>query len=169
MTTETLPEEMADESSESRTPKRRWAVIGLVAVLVIGIVGAWALWPARGEDVRAGTTVVTNDGMAAKYGIDITMIGVTAAGGMVDFRYQVVDPDKADQVVHDLDLFPKMVNEETGATLVLRSLPHSHNQRLDLGGNYFFLVPNANNAVRPGDSVTLVIGDLRLEHVIAEG
>jgi hypothetical protein len=168
MTTDTLPE-VAGESAEISRPRRRLAVIGLVLLLVIGVLGAWALWPARGDDVRAGTTLVTTEGMAAKYGIDVTMIGVTAAGGMVDFRYQVVDPDKADQVVHDLDLFPKMVNEETGATLVLRSLPHSHNQKLDLGGNYFFLVPNAQNAMHPGDSVTLVVGDLRLEHVIVEG
>ena len=158
-----------DEATAKRRPTRRWTALGLVLVLVVGALGAWALWPGRGQDVRAGTTLVSSEGMAAKYGIDVTMVGVTAAGGMVDFRYQVVDPDKADQVVHDLDLFPKMVNEETGATLVLRSLPHSHSQKLDLGGNYFFLVPNAQNAMHPGDSVTLVVGDLRLEHVIVEG
>ena len=39
--------------------------------------------------------------MAARYGIDVTLVAVTAAGGLIEFRYQVVDPDKADRVVHD--------------------------------------------------------------------
>ncbi|MEO8108294.1 MAG: hypothetical protein ABI720_13375, partial [Actinomycetes bacterium] len=125
--------------------------------------------PGRAADIRSGTEVVTAEGLAAKYGIDVTLIGVTAAGGMIDFRYQVVDPDKADPVVHDLDLFPKLIVEDTGATLILRSLPHSHNQKLELGGNYFFLMPNAQNAITAGSAVTLVIGDVRLEHVIVQG
>ncbi|MEO8328862.1 MAG: hypothetical protein ABI586_02545, partial [Candidatus Nanopelagicales bacterium] len=143
--------------------------LGLVIVLVVGLVGVWLLRPGRPADVRSGTDLVTTQGLAARYGIDVTLIGVTAAGGMVDFRYQVVDPDKADQVVHDLALFPKLVEEDTGATLVMRSLPHSHNQQLELGGNYFFLLPNASNALHPGSSVTLVIGDVRVEHVIVQG
>jgi hypothetical protein len=156
------------ETPEMRPPARRWIAFGLVVALVVGLVGIWFLRPGRAADIRSGTEVVTAEGLAARYGIDVTLIGVTAAGGMVDFRYQVVDPDKADQVVHDIDLFPKLINEETGATLILRSLPHSHSQRLDLGGNYFFLLPNAENAFTEGSQVTVVIGDVRLEHVIVK-
>ncbi len=171
MSVDTLPEETAPASEEPSIGlgRRRWVAVGLVFVLVIGLVGFWFLRPGRAADVRSGTEVVTSQGLAARYGIDVTLIGVTAAGGMIDFRYQVVDPDKADQVIHDLDIFPKIVEEDTGATLVMRSLPHSHNQQLELGGNYFFLLPNASNALHPGSSVTLVIGDVRLEHVIVQG
>lgn len=154
---------------ETHQPARRWIALGLVIALIVGLLGVWFLRPGRAADIRSGTEVVTAEGLAARYGIDVTLVGVTAAGGLVDFRYQVIDPEKADQVIHDLDLFPKIVVEETGATLVMRSLPHSHNKELELGGHYFFLMPNAQNAITVGSAVTLVIGDVRLEHVIVQG
>jgi hypothetical protein len=165
--TDARPEPGADPRQKGR---RHWLLaVGLVAVLlVIGGISAKVLWPEGKVDVRAGTTLVTAKGMAARYGIDVTLIGVTAAGGLIDFRYQVVDPDKANPIIHDLDLFPKLVVEDTGATLGLRSLPHSHKAELELGGTYFFLLPNANNAIHQGSRVTLVIGDARLEHIVAK-
>jgi hypothetical protein len=147
----------------------RWIAGGLVTIMLVGGAVAGLRWFGRDADIRDGTTLVTADGLAARYGIDITMVGVTAAGGLLDFRYQVVDPDKANAVIHDLDLYPVFVVEDTGQTLALRSLPHSHGTTLELGGSYYFLLPNANNAVHPGDPLTVVIGDARLEHVVAQG
>ena len=169
MITETRPEVRPDPPRQ-RSRRSRVIVIGLVALLVAGGIGARAWWSGRrGADVRAGTTLVTSEGMAARYGISITLIAVTAAGGLIDFRYQVVDPDKANAVIHDLDLYPKLVVEATGETLGVRSLPHNHGKVLELGGTYFFLLPNARNAVHPGSMLTLVIGDARLEHVVVQG
>jgi hypothetical protein len=167
--TETRPEVVGADPSEGRPRRRRLMALALVALLLVGGVAARAWWPEHKVDVRAGTTLVTREGMAARYGIDITLIGVTAAGGLIDFRYQVVDPDKANAVIHDLNVFPKLVVEKTGVTLALRSLPHSHRKVLELGGTYFFLLPNANNALHARSLVTLVIGDARLEHVVAQG
>lgn len=146
-------------------------MLGLVALLLlIGGVGLRALWPDGGKvDVREGTALVTAKGMAARYGIDVTLIGVTAAGGLIDFRYQVVDPDKANRIIHDRGLYPKLIAEDTGAMLGVKSLPHAHKVELELGGTYFFLLTNANNAVHRGSRVTLVIGDARLEHIPVKG
>ena len=149
--------------------RRRGMVLVLLFALVVGGVSLWAWWPGRGADVRSGSDLVDAQGLADRYGIDITLVGISAAGGIVDFRYQVVDPDKADAVIHDINTYPKLVVEDTGATLALRSLPHSHNRTLELGGNYFFLMPNAENAIHAGDLVTIVVGDVRLEHVPVEG
>ena len=107
--------------------------------------------------------------MAARYGIDVTLVAVTAAGGLIELRYQVVDPDKADRVVHDRALAPALVVEGTGQTLVMAAPPHHHGAELQLGGTYFFLMANARNAIHRGDEVTLVIGDARLEHITAQG
>ena len=156
----------------AKRPRRLVVVaLGLIALLLALGVLARALWPGpeKGADIRSGTTAVTARGLAARYGIDVTLIAVSAAGGLVDFRYQVVDPDKANPIIHDIDLFPRMVEESTGATLVMRSLPHNHKKELEFGGSYFFLLPNANNALHQGSRVTLVIGDARLEHVLVKG
>jgi hypothetical protein len=147
--------------------RRRRTAIGLVVVLLLLGVAAFAWWPSSKADVRAGTTLVTADGMAARYGIDVTLIGVTAAGGLIDFRFQVVDPDKADALLHDPDLHPVLVVEDTGETLVMTTPPHHHATDLQLGGTYFFLLANAHNAIHRGSLLTLVIGDVRLEHIEA--
>jgi len=172
MITETLPEETlpeVDTDPVARRPRSsRLVGIGLVAILLMAG-GARAWWPEQKADVRAGTTLVTAQGMAAKYGIDVNLIGVSAAGGLIQFRYQVVDPDKADAMIHDPKLFPIVVVEESGATMAIPR-PHQHSgAALELGGTYFFMFANAHNAIHRGSLVTLVMGDARLEHIVAQG
>jgi hypothetical protein len=165
----TRPDVAVDPARAERHHLGRWIAIGLAAMVLGGALFVGIRWFGREADIRDGTTIVTADALAARYGIDIKMVGVTAAGGLLDFRYQVVDPDKANAVIHDLDLYPVFIVEDTGETIAMRSLPHSHGTNLELGGSYFFLLPNANNAVHPGSSLTIVIGDARLEHVVAQG
>lgn len=168
MITDTEPEVSGDPPAP-RVGHRRLFVIGVVSLLLVGGLTAKNMLIDRPVDVRAGTTVVDAAGMAARYGIDVTLVGTSAAGGLVDFRYQVVDPNKANPLIHDVDLLPKIVVEDTGATLGLANLPHNHGTDLELGGHYFFLLANANNALKPGTLVTVVIGDTRLEHIVVQG
>ncbi|TFB92429.1 hypothetical protein [Cryobacterium sp. HLT2-28] len=170
MITETMPEantEPGTEADTKRPGRGRLVAIVVVAVLLLGAGAARAWWPEQKADVRAGTTLVTAEGMAARYGIDVNLIGVTAAGGLIEFRYQVVDPDKADRMMNDTTLLPIVVVEESGATMVI-SRPH-HAAEPQLGGTYFFLFANAHNAIHAGSQVTLVMGDARLEHIVARG
>lgn len=144
-------------------------MVGAVLVLLVAGAVARATGGEDKVDVRDGTTAVTAAELAGRYGIDLSLLAVTAAGGMIDLRFQVVDPDKANGVIHDTSLLPILVVEESGATLAMSALPHSHNTRLELGGTYFFHMANAHSAVQPGSHVTLVIGDARLEHVKVQG
>ena len=141
------------------------ALVALVLAVVVGIM--W--WSSRTEDVRAGTALVTTDGLAAEYGIDVDLIAVTAAGGLVEFRYQVVDPDKATRILHETELSPILVAEDSGQTLIMSSPPHKHGAELRLGGTYFFLLANSGNALHRGTQVTLVMGDVRVEHLTVQG
>ncbi len=171
MTTETLAPE-APAPPPAPTGRRRLRLLVVLAavlslVAVGGGVNAWRQHLA--SDVRNGTTLVTADGMAARYGIDIDLLAVTAAGGLVELRYQVVDPDKAAALVHDPELSPALVAEGTGKTLVMSTPPHHHGTELQLGGTYFFLMANAETALHKGDEVTLIIGDARMEHLEMQG
>lgn len=169
MSTETLPEVGVEQPMPAPRDHRRMA-IALATALAVLLVAAITIarWPEAKADVRAGTTLVTPEGLAARYGIDVNLIGVTAAGGLIEFRYQVVDPDKADTMIHDPALLPTLVIEDTGETLVIGT-PHHHVNELELGGTYFFLLANAHNAVHDGSLVTLVMGDSRLEHYRVRG
>jgi len=168
MTTDTLPPPLAS-STPSRPASGRWTHrwrlwVCAVLVLALGGLGARALM-LRAADVRTGTQAVSAADFAARTGARVTLVGLTAGGGMVEFRYQVTDPDKASLLLHQEDRRPILVAEDTGATLAMLSRPHNHKADLKLGGSYFFLLANANNAVRDGTKVTVIVGDVRLEHV----
>jgi hypothetical protein len=171
MTTDTLaPEAPTPPPAQAGRRVRRRLVALAVVLSLVAVGGCFQAWRQHlASDIRNGTTLVTADGMAARYGIDIDLLAVTAAGGLVELRYQVVDPDKAAPLVHDPDLSPALVSEETGRTLVMSTPPHHHGTELQLGGTYFFLMANAETALHKGDDVTLIIGDARLEHLEMQG
>ncbi|MEQ6901407.1 hypothetical protein [Nocardioides sp. YIM 152588] len=147
--------------------RRRRVAVGLALVVAVAALLTWnhARHPA---DVRDGTTALSRAELAAAEGVDVNLVAVTAAGGLVELRMQVVDPEKAYSVLHDDDRLPVLVAESTGETLRMASPPH-HQRELDLGGTYFFLLANAHDALHAGSEVTLVIGDSRLEHVEVQG
>lgn len=149
--------------------RSRRRLVWLTAVLVLALTTTFGVraWSARAADVRSGTDAVSSEEFAARTGIRVTLLGVTAQGGMIEFRYQVVDPDKASLILHDPAKRPVLVAEDSEVTLAMVSRPHSHKAELRAGGTYFFLMANTRNAVHDGTKVTVIIGDARLEHVEA--
>ncbi len=145
--------------------RRRLVAAGLVLAVVLGT--TW--WAQRQADVRTGTDAVTVEELAGRYGVDVNLIAVTARGGLIELRYQVVDPDKATRILHDENLAPTMVAEDTGATLRMAAPPHKRGAELRMGGEYFFLIANTRSALHKGSLVTLVIGDARIEHLTVQG
>jgi hypothetical protein len=150
-----------------RPRRRRLLLVVLVAALALGLTLGVRAVVTRAHDVRSGTTAVSVQEFAAHTGVRITLLGVTAQGGMIEFRYQVVDPDKASLLLHDESMRPVLVAEDSGQTLAMVSRPHNHKADLKVGGSYFFLMANTRNAIRDGTPVTIVVDDVRLEHVVA--
>ena len=97
---------------------------------------------AHAADVRSGTEAVSAEEFAARTGAKITLLGVTGGGGMIELRYQVVDPDKASLLLHQEDKRPILVAEDTGRPSRMLSRPHNHKAELNLGGTYFFIMAN---------------------------
>lgn len=102
-----------------------------------------------------------------KTGIRVTQVALTAGGGMIDVRYQVIDPDKA-AIVHDKDRPPTIVDEATGQAMDTPWMAHARKHELHGGVTYFELLLNAEGAIKPGEAVTVVLGGVRLEHVIVQ-
>ncbi len=98
----------------------------------------------------------------ATYGIRPVLVALTDASGLVDFRFQVLDPDKAGVMHGSFDTLPHFVTA-SGKEIRLSRIPTHHN--FLVGRTYYMLFANANNAVKPGDTVTLVMGDIRLENI----
>lgn len=113
-------------------------------------------------------TIISNDALEQQYGIRLTLVGVTAAGGMVDVRYRVVDPVKAAQLVDEEEggIMP-MVYVGNGDVMLMPDM-HMREQRLVAGRVYYSLIPNAQNVVKRGTVVTVVFGDVAVEPTLAQ-
>lgn len=113
-------------------------------------------------------TVISNDMLEQEYGIRLTLVAVTAAGGLVDVRYRIIDPVKAAQLVDEEDggIMP-MVYVGNGDVMLMPD-SHMRDQKLIADRMYFNLIPNTQNAVKRGSVVTIVFGDVALEPVLAQ-
>ncbi|QKE83926.1 hypothetical protein [Arthrobacter sp. NEB 688] len=163
----TAPVRPTPETPEPRARRRLLLLAALVVLALAATLGVRAVM-AHADDVRSGTEAVSAEAFASRTGAKITLLGVTGGGGMVELRYQVTDPDKASLLLHQEDKRPVLVVEDTGAVLAMVSRPHNHKAELTLGGTYFFLMANTRNALHDGTRVTVIVGDVRLEHVVAQ-
>ncbi|MEW6287690.1 MAG: hypothetical protein AB1509_15825 [Chloroflexota bacterium] len=113
-------------------------------------------------------TVLSNDMLEQEYGIRLTLVGVTAAGGMVDVRYRVVDPLKAAKLIDEEEggIMP-MVYVNNGDVMLMPDM-HMREQKLVAGRVYFVLIPNSQNVVKRGTVVTVVFGDVAVEPTLAQ-
>jgi len=109
--------------------------------------------------------------MAERWGIEVTSIRLTANDHMIDFRYRVLDPEKA------ADLFvrqtkPSLIHEKTGLVLAVPETakigPLRNSNPPKEGKIYWMFFGNAGDLVKVGDEVTVVIGEFRAEDLVVE-
>ena len=142
----------------------RFAWLMMAALLIVGVAGGGFL--AANRPAPLPGQAATEAMIAERWGIKITHIAVLADGGLIDFRFQVLDPDKS-AALFDLATRPVMVVESTGKRVdSLYHPPHGHN--IVAGQSQYFIYNNSYGAIQSGSSVSIVLGDLRLEHVIAQ-
>ena len=110
---------------------------------------------------------ITQAALEDRYGVRIKLLAVTGAGGLVDFRFKVLDAEKAGTLLKDRQTAPALVVEDSGATLKThQGLPDD--LTLQDGVMYFVVYPNAGGAVKPGTPVTVLFGDVRIEPILAQ-
>jgi hypothetical protein len=151
-------------------PKAKALTFSLFPIVLL-VIGVAAFLIGRGwsapQPAPAANTTPVNPQIEQQWGVRVTQIGVTADGGMVDFRYIVLDPDKALALQTDVTKLPVMVAEDSG-TVVNSATLMAHKHTLNPGETYFFLYRNTNGAIKSGTPVTVKFGDLALEHFVAK-
>jgi hypothetical protein len=122
-----------------------------------------------GGTARVGTNVIAPEAakeLEMKWGVQISALRISAAGNVIDFRYRVTDADKASALGNPKSK-PELRDRATGKSLHVPSTKvgqmRSTGQRLAVGRTYTALFTNPGKAVKPGDKVDLIIGDLRAE------
>lgn len=99
-----------------------------------------------------------------KWGIKLVTMRSTAAGHMIDFRYRVVDAEKA-MPLFKRQTKPYLIHQESGKVLAvpntakIGSLRNSNTPQN--GRIYWMFFGNHQGLVHKGDKVTVAIGDFR--------
>ena len=159
--------------------RRRVRVLGLVAGIVVTVLAVVAGLGVRGLAGRSHPATATRAavpaawvrpavskaGLVDRSGVKITQLAVTGDGGLVDLRYQVIDPDKA-ATLHDANNPPAVVDEQTGVVVHDLFMGHSHSDPFAFGETYYLVFDNPGNLVRRGSYVTVLLGDAEVDHVL---
>jgi len=151
-------------------------LIGVTAgvVLAVGAAVTVYAWP-RGAPATAPPpvpvawqrTATNRDGLVAADGIRLIRVSVSGDGGLLDLRYQVVDPGKA-AAVHDEATPPAIVDEKTGLVLHSLLMGHAHEGELKAAVSYYLIFENTGGWIQRGSAVTVLLGDVQVEHVVVE-
>lgn len=149
-----------------------------VAILVLAaVIGAQWWSSTQLPDEIVNSTAVSPQVLEQQYGVRVDLVGVVAAGGMIDLRFTVTDPQKASQIfgvhvqsatqTHGEAVMPVLVDDGSHkAVQVAGAMAHHLTLRKD--GSYYLLYPNPAGAIQGGSSVSVVIGEVRLDGVVAQ-
>lgn len=104
----------------------------------------------------------------ATYGIRVEGLRLSAAGSMLDFRYRVVDAEKAAPMLNG-KIQPYLMDDLRGAKLGVPDTPKlgrirqtSRNNKILTDRTYFVMFGNPGKAVQSGDKLTLLLGTVKI-------
>ena len=102
-----------------------------------------------------------------RWGIEVASLHLSAHGRMVDFRYRVLNPEKA-ALLGDRTVKATLTDLATGAVLRVPSFPKTGSMRqtaakMKTGRIYFMLFANTGMPVKVGSRVTVTVGDFKAE------
>ena len=113
----------------------------------------------------------TNALLAEKWGIRLLPLRSTAAGNMLDFRYEVLDARKS-AALFRRETRPYLLHQRTGKVLAVPNTakigPLRNSDTPREGKRYWMFFRNTGRLVSRGDKVTVIIGDFRVEDIVVE-
>ena len=98
------------------------------------------------------------------WGVDIVGVRLLASDWMLEFKYRVVDPDKA-ALLLDEHAKPYLVDDASGARMAVPAMENvgelRQHSKPDKNRNYFVIFGNGGKIVPRGGHVTVVIGQFQ--------
>ena len=130
--------------------------------------GAWANGEpgeARSQHPREKTF------LKRQWGIEIVFVRQTAAGYMLEFRYKVLDAEKAEPLF-ERQTKPLLTHVETGSKMIVPTPAKTgalRNSNLPLDDHtYWMFFANPGQLVKPGEHVNIEIGDFLVEGLVVQ-
>ncbi len=130
--------------------------------------------PLQPPAARASEDVLAVGAIVEPFGIQLKGVRLSANGYIVDLRYRVIDPAKA-QALLDRKVRPVLVDEATGQRFYVPVPPivgalrqTSRNKVIHTDRDYFMLFANPDRRLQAGSTVTLYVGDKRFGNLRVE-
>jgi hypothetical protein len=110
--------------------------------------------------------------LADEWGVEVLGIRRTSAGYMLDFRYRVLDAQKAAPIL-DRRIVPYIKVAGTGTRLLVPQAPKLGSMRqtsfaVKENRNYFIVFANPSQIVDAGDQVSVVVGEFNSGKITVE-
>ena len=156
------------------------------------LAGGLALFIACGfaSDVQAQDGSATDSGVAApavspqpahhprentfmkrQWGVEVLYVRQTSAGYMLEFRYKVLDPDKA-MPLFERQTKPVLTHIESGAKLIVPTPAKTgalRNSNVPIADHtYWMFFANPGKLVDKADLVSIEIGDFLVEGIVVQ-
>ena len=107
-----------------------------------------------------------------KWGVELLGMRLASAGYMLDFRFRVLDADKA-LPLFDHRIKPHIVAERSNIKLPVPMAakvgafrPTNRGKNIKADKTYYMIFGNPDRHVKAGETVTVVIGDFKVEHLL---
>ncbi len=108
------------------------------------------------------------ESMEERWGITITGMRIAMGGNGLDLRYKVLDSAKATNLLHMQD-GTFVIDQNSGESIpVPFQRENQTSQKLVTGKTYFALLSNKGQVVKPGNKVTVAIGNSRTQDVTVQ-
>lgn len=143
--------------------QRPLLIVGLVILFALGLWMILSQFSATQLQRQQAASLIAFE---EETGIRVLRVAVTAGGGMLDFQYQVIDPDKA-LIVHDDQTPPALIYEATNQLIATPFHDHSFRE-LHTAVTYHEIIVNGDGLLERGSKVTLTLGTAKLEHLIVQ-
>ena len=147
---------LATETSQAKGPDAKWQP------------------PLMPEPVPYATVDITSEEakqLADKWGVELLGMRLTTAGYMLDFRFRVLNVDKA-LPLFDHRIKPHIVAERSNiklpvpmSTKVGAFRPTNRGKNIKADKTYYMIFGNPDRHLKVGEMVTVVIGDFKVEHL----
>jgi len=122
------------------------------------------------QHVLIQTDQAFNKSLKEQWGIELTSIRMTAVGRMVDFRYRVLDKEKA-APLFKRQTKPYLIHQASGMVLAVPNtakIGALRNSNMPQQGRIYWMFFGNKGVVKSGDKVSVVIGDFKAENLVVE-
>ena len=155
----------------STTKKRILQLFALSIALLLVLISSPATANATSPEKDPSTAVVKSNPLAEKWGIEITSLRMAAHNHMVDFRFRVVDANKADPLFVR-QTKPYLLDQKSGKVLAVPNTakigPLRNSNKPKEGRIYWMFFGNRGGFVKTGSEVAVVIGEFKTENLVVE-